>query len=76
MMFVSINSLITGMHGVELVWMLYSCVLKIYWLLVMVSGPRDTPFWRKINEDKSSKSFFTEEIKLLSDTANIKSSEG
>ena len=38
----------------------------------MVSGPRDTPFWRKINEDKSSKSFVREEIKLLSVTVNIK----
>ena len=42
----------------------------------MVSGLRDTPLWRKINEDKSSKRFVTEEIKLFSDTANIKSSEG
>ena len=65
MMFVSINLIMTGMHGVELVWMLYSCVFKIYWLLVLVSGLRDTPFWRKIDEDRSSTSFATGEVKLL-----------
>ena len=65
MMFVSINLIMTGMHGVELVWMLYSCVFKIYWLLVLVSGLRDTPFWRKIDEDRSSTSFATAEVKLL-----------
>ena len=66
MRFVSINLMMTGMHGVELVWMLYSCFLKIYWLLVLVSGRlRNTPFWRKINEDRSPKSFTTGEVKLL-----------
>lgn len=45
--------------------MLYSCIFKIYRLLVLVSGLRETPFWRKINEDKSSKSFATGEVKLL-----------
>lgn len=45
--------------------MLYGCVFKIYWLLVLVSGLRDTPFWRKINEDGSSKRFATGEVKLL-----------
>ena len=65
MRFVSINLIMTGMHGVELVWMLYSCVFKIYWLLVLVSGLRDTPFWRKIDEDRSSTSFATGEVKLL-----------
>ena len=45
--------------------MLYSCVFKIYWLLVLDSGLRDTLFLRKIDEDRSSTSFATGEVKLL-----------
>ena len=45
--------------------MLYSCVFKIYWLLVLDSGLRDTLFLRKIDEDTSSTSFATGEVKLL-----------